>query len=74
MHVDHAEQLAAFDVVLKVPLTHAAQVRSVVALPAVLTFWPAMQAVHETHAVAELASWSHVPSGQASFATVPPAQ
>jgi len=45
-------QLAVFAVTLKVPLGHAVQVRSTVALPGAATCWPAAQLVHATHAVA----------------------
>lgn len=67
-------QLAAFDVVLKLPLVHPVHVRSVVALPAVPTDWPGAQSVHATQAVAAFASWSHVPFAHACFGVVPPAQ
>jgi hypothetical protein len=45
-------QLVAFVVVLKVPLVHAAQVRSVTDVPAASTCWPAVHEVHATQAVA----------------------
>ena len=43
----HAAQVAAFVVVLKVPLTHPVQVRSVVVLPSTAAL-PARQSVHTT--------------------------
>lgn len=67
-------QLAAFDVVLKLPLVHPLQVRSVVVLPAAPTDWPGAHSVQATHAVAALPSWSHVSFAHAAFGVVPPAQ
>ncbi|MBK6847389.1 MAG: hypothetical protein IPG96_07545 [Proteobacteria bacterium] len=59
---------------LKVPLAHAAQPRSVVVVPSRTTYWPALQVVLGTQAVAALASWSQVPAPQTSAGAVPPAQ
>jgi len=58
----------------KLPLGHAVQIRSVVAVPAAPTDSPAVQDVHGTHAVAALLSLSQVPLAQATFGEVPPAQ
>jgi hypothetical protein len=60
--------------VLKVPLVHAAQVRSAVRVPSVATAYPGTQAVHGMHGVAALPSWSHVPFEHACLADVLPAQ
>jgi hypothetical protein len=73
-HVVHAEQLPAFVVVENVPLAHAVHVRFVVADPALVTYWPAVQVVRAWHTVAELPSWSHSLAPHAAFAVAPPAQ
>ena len=67
-------QLDALASVLKLPLAHAVQIRSVVAVPGAPTDAPAVQDVHGVHAVAELLSLSQVPLVQATFGEVPPGQ
>lgn len=64
----------ALSVVLKVPVAQAVQARLTVALPAVLTYVPALQAVHGTQAVPAFWSLSQVPLPQATGAAAPPAQ
>lgn len=64
----------ALSVVLKEPPAQTEQVRSDVVVPFATTFSPARQFVIGTQAVAGLLSWSHVPTGHASFGTVPPTQ
>jgi hypothetical protein len=59
---------------LKVPLSHAVQVRSSTVEPSELTYVPGVQVVLSTHGVAGLPSLSHVPAAQATGWLVPPAQ
>ena len=59
---------------LKLPLGHAVQIRSVVAVPGEPTDSPAVHDVHGVQAVAALLSLSQVPIAQATFGEVPPAQ
>ena len=67
-------QLEALAVVLKLPLVHALQARSVVAVPDTATSCPGTQLVHAMHAVAALPSWSQVPLAHDCFGVAPPAQ
>ena len=67
-------QLAAFAVVLNVPLAHDVHVRSLVGVPPAPIDCPGEQLVHGMHAVAELPSWSHVPVAHAVFGASLPAQ
>ena len=55
-HVVHAPQLAAFVVVLKLPLAQVAQVRSAVLEPELVTYSPAEHVVLAAHTEAEFAS------------------
>ena len=73
-HVVHAPQLAAFVVVLKLPLAQVAQVRSAVLEPELVTYCPAAHTVFGAHGVAEFPSWSHSVALHAVFAVVPPGQ
>lgn len=73
-HVAHAAQLAAFVLVLNVPLAQPAQRWSVVALPGAETYCPAAQLVCDTQGVAGSPSWSQVPAAQATAGAVSPAQ
>lgn len=70
----HVVQLAAFVVVLKVPLAQPPQVRFAVALPPFVTYCPALQSVCATHAVEGSPSLSQVPLAHGTAAAVPPAQ
>ncbi len=70
----HAAQIEAFCCVEKVPLPQAAQIRSEIAVPPLVTDCPATQAVFGVQGVADLPSWSHVSVAQATFSAVPPAQ
>lgn len=71
---DHGAQLAAFAVALKVPLGHAAHVRSVVLEPLEAIEYPGAHADHGVHVEAGFASWSQVPFAHACLAVAPPAQ
>lgn len=51
MHVVIVVQDPAFGVVEYVPLAHAVQVRFVVGVPAVDTYWPAVHVVHAVQVV-----------------------
>ena len=64
-HEVHAEQLAAFAVVEKVPLAHAPQVRSAVALPLPVTWLPAAHGVQFVQLMAFVVV-EKLPLGQAS--------
>ena len=59
---------------LKLPLAHAAQVRSVVVVPSFVTWLPARQVVFTTQTVAGLPSLSQVPATHVVWGLVPPAQ
>ncbi len=74
LHMLHTAHVAAFIVVLKLPLVQLLQERSVRVVPSVATCCPAMHDDQPTHAVAGLASSSHVPAAQAWLGAVPPAQ
>ncbi|MBK6847388.1 MAG: hypothetical protein IPG96_07540 [Proteobacteria bacterium] len=67
-------QPGAFNCPLKVPLGQAEQLRSAVGVPSLPTYWPALQVVLATQAVAALPSWSQVPSAQGLGGVVLPAQ
>ena len=73
-HVAQAVQLLAFVPVLNLPEAQLEQVRLVVAAPADEMYWPALQVVLSTQAVAGLPSWSQVPAAHGAAAAVPPAQ
>jgi len=64
----------AFADALYVLAPHAAQVRSVVAVPAVATYVPAAHVLFAVHAVAGSASSSQVAPPHATAAAEPPAQ
>ena len=52
VHCRHGVQAAAFGALEKDPDAHAAQVRSIVAVGALVTKFPAVQVVHEKQLVA----------------------
>jgi hypothetical protein len=70
----HAVQDVALVVLLNVPLAHALHVLSVVVVPAVLTYVPAIHEVQAPHTVALSPSWSQVPTAHGTFGAVFPAQ
>jgi hypothetical protein len=72
--VAQAVQEAALAAVLKVPSSHAWQVRSVVAVASAKTRVPGAQTLTPAQAVAGLPSSSQVPSPHAVAGLVPPAQ
>ena len=70
----HALHALTLLVVLKVDAGQAVQVRSLVALPALLTKVPAEQLLLLTQAVVELLSLSQVVPPQLTLLAIPPAQ
>ncbi|MBK6849024.1 MAG: hypothetical protein IPG96_16310 [Proteobacteria bacterium] len=54
----HAVHDAVFATALKVPLAHAAQVRSTVVVPSLTTYRPVPQVVLGAHQFVGLPSWS----------------
>jgi hypothetical protein len=72
--VDQGAQATALETVLNAPLAHAAQTRSLVAVPSSPTRVPGRHEVFATHGVAELRSWSQVSAAQPSASASPPGQ
>lgn len=60
--------------ILNVPLAHDEQVRSVVAVPSLVTHVPGAHTLSAAQGVAGLPSWSQVPAAHVVCRLVPPAQ